>query len=70
MLVKRVKDLMYRNWTVRLVHVLREGNQAANALANLGHSLNLGVTYYCVVPSCILGVLQADGGGVVFPYLG
>ena len=53
-----------------LVHVLGEGNQAVDALANLRHSLNLGITYYCAITSCILGVLQVNGYGVAFRHLG
>ena len=69
-LVKRVKDLTCRKWKMHLVHVLGEGNQVVDALANLRHSLNLGITYYCEITSCILGVLQANGYGAAFPHVG
>ncbi|CAN0904536.1 Putative ribonuclease H protein At1g65750 [Linum grandiflorum] len=41
-LVLKFRKLVTRNWSVRLRHVYREANQAADFLAALGHSLSFG----------------------------
>ncbi|CAN1237427.1 hypothetical protein LINGRAPRIM_LOCUS1874 [Linum grandiflorum] len=39
-LVMQFKELCNRQWEVHLSHIYREANNAADYLANLGHSLN------------------------------
>ncbi|CAH9063024.1 unnamed protein product [Cuscuta europaea] len=41
--VAQFRELLNRNWTVRVEHVYREGNRAADFLASLGHTLPIGV---------------------------
>ena len=52
---------------VHLEHTYRGANHVADASANLGHSLELGVTFYCIAPSCIVSILVEDSYGVAIP---
>ena len=63
--IARVKKLLARSWEVRLRHIYRE----ANSLALLGHSCELGVTFYSSPPLGIDFVLRDDVGGVAHPRL-
>ncbi|CAN1126413.1 Putative ribonuclease H protein At1g65750, partial [Linum perenne] len=38
-----IRELLQRNWQAEIHHIYREGNGAADFLANLGHSLDLGI---------------------------
>ncbi|CAN1169676.1 hypothetical protein LINPERPRIM_LOCUS19922, partial [Linum perenne] len=40
--VLEFQDWAARNWDLRLKHIYREANQAADYLANLGHTLHRG----------------------------
>lgn len=50
-------------------HTLREGNRAADFLANLGHSSSLGVTVFDSPPTGISNILNGDRMGIAFPRL-
>ena len=39
-LVERARALLRLDWEVKVEHVFREGNPAANAVAGLGHVLS------------------------------
>ncbi|CAI0453961.1 unnamed protein product [Linum tenue] len=39
---RQFQSLLHQNWEIRISHTLREGNKAADYLANKGHSLDLG----------------------------
>ncbi|CAN1156116.1 Putative ribonuclease H protein At1g65750 [Linum perenne] len=43
------QDLMRREWDIKVRHVYREGNRAADFLASLGFNITLG--YHSIVPS-------------------
>ncbi|CAN0900151.1 Putative ribonuclease H protein At1g65750 [Linum grandiflorum] len=51
-LVLQFKELCSRQWEVHLSHIYREVNNAADYLANLGHSLSLG----CIFLILLIGV--------------
>ncbi|CAN1743223.1 Putative ribonuclease H protein At1g65750 [Linum perenne] len=40
--VIQYRELLTRDWTVKIKHIYREANKAADSLANRGHSLGLG----------------------------
>lgn len=42
-MVSVIKEFTGRDWMVRVTHVLREGNNVADFLANLGQSMDLGL---------------------------
>ena len=50
-------------------HTLREGNQAADFLANLGHRMAPGLTIHQSPPNGIGPLLLADEMGIAFPRL-
>ena len=52
---------------MKIMHVYREGNRAADALAALGHFQHLGVVFYCSLPSSIGTMLREDLAGVAMP---
>ena len=43
---KKIQQLLTRNWEVKVSHVYREANRAADFLSSLGHSLPLGLHVY------------------------
>jgi len=40
------KELLERNWFVKVSHVYREANFVANSVANFAHTLPLGIHVY------------------------
>ncbi|CAN1801861.1 Putative ribonuclease H protein At1g65750 [Linum perenne] len=65
--LKRIWDLRQRNWVVNFTHTYREGNQVADLLAHLGHSLALGSHSIVDGNSDIRRALLSDCIGVAFP---
>ena len=47
----------------------REANCVADCLAALGHTLPLGVHFYCVPPIALRGILSEDSRGIALPRL-
>ncbi|CAN1813888.1 hypothetical protein LINPERHAP1_LOCUS26989 [Linum perenne] len=41
--VLEFRDWLHRDWEVKLIHIYREANHAADYLANLGHNTICGV---------------------------
>ena len=50
-------------------HTLREGNQAADFLANLGHSIAPGLLLHQTPPTGLGPILLCDEIGIAFPRL-
>lgn len=69
LVIRKVKELMSWNWVVCVVKVFREANRAVDCLANLGHSLQLGVCLYFEPPSCLYSTLDDDLVGAAMPRL-
>ncbi|KAK0586448.1 hypothetical protein LWI29_007016 [Acer saccharum] len=62
-IVEDCKMLVEKNWSCSIQHVFRESNRVADALANLGHSLNLGTTFFDVPPAQISACVNEDLSG-------
>ncbi|CAN1808121.1 Putative ribonuclease H protein At1g65750, partial [Linum perenne] len=66
-LVDQFSELRSRDWEVTIHHIYREANCAADYLANLGHSVDLG-THVCQFPdNTLLYWLRYDLIGVSTP---
>ena len=65
MVLARVHDLLRRNWQVLIRHMYCNANYAMDCLANVGHSLNLGVCYFLSPTSCLGTILRDDLAGLV-----
>ncbi|CAN0906062.1 Putative ribonuclease H protein At1g65750 [Linum grandiflorum] len=63
------KQLLDRDWDVRITHTFREGNRVADALAHYGHSLPFGCRCDFPLSSTVLECIRADLIGVSFPRL-
>ncbi|KAF7820665.1 ribonuclease H [Senna tora] len=51
-LIKKIRELLGREWEVKLVHTLREGNQWADYLAKMGSKRkDSGYIWHCPVPA-------------------
>ena len=50
-LIRNTKELLAKDWNVKIIHVYREANQCANALAKKCQNSNLGVSLFSNVPS-------------------
>ncbi|CAN1165565.1 Putative ribonuclease H protein At1g65750 [Linum perenne] len=60
---------LVRQWEVEIRHTYRETNKAADLLANLGHSLDLGTHFLHSCPATVRKALADDCMGVTYPRL-
>jgi hypothetical protein len=44
-LIRRIKDLLFVDWNVRIIHVYREANKVDDALATFSYA-SIGINYY------------------------
>ncbi|KAK3193441.1 hypothetical protein Dsin_024751 [Dipteronia sinensis] len=65
-LIQSCKALLEEHWCCYVQHNYRESNRVADMLASLGHSLDLGISFFEKPPQQILGVLDDDAKGVAF----
>ena len=68
-IVSSCKALLKSDWSCNIHHVYREGNNIADGLANLGHSLDLGIMFFEEPPSQILCALDDDFKGLAMARL-
>ena len=54
---------------MKVQHIYREANRAADLLASLGHSLSLGLHVYSEPPDAFWSILAYDLRDVAFPHL-
>jgi hypothetical protein len=67
-LIKRIKGLLaLNNWEVQISHVYREANRCADALANIGCSLDHNIIFYDTYPDIISDIMLADLMGITTP---
>ncbi|CAN1726094.1 Putative ribonuclease H protein At1g65750 [Linum perenne] len=67
LLVLEFRELLSRHWDVKLTHVFREANQAADYMANLGHSFDFGFQFFHIPDSSLCNWLRYDLVGVAMP---
>lgn len=63
------KVLRETEWEVKLIHVYREENRAADWLANQGVALTSGLVYLDSIPSSFCVILEEDARGMALPRL-
>ncbi|WCJ35671.1 DNAse I-like superfamily protein [Euphorbia peplus] len=66
-LIEGCRTLLKRGWDVRVKHTFREGNQAADWLANFAGNLSLGYHECDGPPAGLQDILQADKCGIGTP---
>ncbi|CAN1132526.1 hypothetical protein LINPERPRIM_LOCUS30120, partial [Linum perenne] len=66
-LVLEFQDLKSRHWEVKISHVFREANYAADYLANLGHSFDIDTQFFSAPDSILCNWLRYDLFGVSMP---
>ncbi|CAJ2675557.1 unnamed protein product [Trifolium pratense] len=66
-LVKNIRRLVDMEWEVHITHAYRESNQCADALANIGCSIDKETIYYETCPSQIRELFLADIMGIKTP---
>ena len=67
LVIAKVQELLKRDWVVHMNHIFKEGNRAADCMAYLGHSQQLGACFYFMPPSCVCSILFKDIVGVSLP---
>ena len=67
LIIAKVQELLSRDWVVHMLNIFREGNRAADCMANLGHSLQLGACFYFTSPTCVRSILFEDLVGDSLP---
>ena len=65
-MIMDIKRMFSLDWEVMIQHVYREGNKAADTLANLGITLPLGYHLLQVVPKEVYEILKQDLIGVSY----
>ncbi|MCI40968.1 glucan 13-beta-glucosidase, partial [Trifolium medium] len=65
-IIYNIKDLLSRNWRVRLMHTLREGNTCADFLAKIGACNPEAYSPIVVPPDGMSLLLLADASGTIF----
>jgi ribonuclease HI len=68
-LVRNIQRLVNMEWEVRIVHAYRESNQCADALANVGCTLDREIIFYDDCPPHIRNLLRYDVMGITTPRL-
>ena len=68
-LVLDIRRMLKLDWMVQVNHVFREGNRAADTLANISIRLPLGLHEMEVVPKEVLDIVYQDAVGVSFDRL-
>jgi hypothetical protein len=66
-LLGNICRLLALDWEVKEVHVYRESNWCADALATIGCTLNKEVIYYTACPIEIRDLLLVDELGITTP---
>ncbi|CAN1264564.1 Putative ribonuclease H protein At1g65750 [Linum perenne] len=67
--VTLIHQLLNREWEVMISHIYREGNQAADYLADIGHGLPTGTHSINVMDSTLCYFLRRDCMGISEPRL-
>ncbi|PNY12420.1 ribonuclease H [Trifolium pratense] len=68
-LVKQIWRMLDMNWKVEISHTYREANKCADALANLGSTLDKELIFFDDCPSHIREICTADRLGITNPRL-
>ncbi|MCI30277.1 putative non-LTR retroelement reverse transcriptase, partial [Trifolium medium] len=68
-LVKNIRRLLDLTWEVTVKHSYRVANACADALANIGCSLDYNTVFYDAPPIHIRHLLEADALGITTPRL-
>ena len=66
-LVVAVRKLLSRNWQTSITHIYREANSAADFMANMAHSVLLGLHVFSNPPMGIYSIISQDIFGVTQP---
>ncbi|CAN1127155.1 Putative ribonuclease H protein At1g65750 [Linum perenne] len=66
-LIQQFAELSSRNWRLSIHHIYREANFAADYMANLGHSLDLGIHFFDSPDVALQYWLRFDTIGVCTP---
>ncbi|CAN1800035.1 Putative ribonuclease H protein At1g65750 [Linum perenne] len=69
LLLLEYQELISRPWQIKLFHVFREANQAADYMANLGHSFDFGIHFFNTPDPLLCNWLRYDHIGVALPRL-
>ena len=56
--IRRVKNLLQRSWLVRIQHIYRESNKAADFMVSLDHSFYLGFVTTCFLLKVLVVFLE------------
>jgi hypothetical protein len=68
-LVKQIWLLLEKDWCVEILHVYREANKCADALANIGYTLDYEIEFYEDCPPHISELCIDDRMGFTTPRL-
>jgi hypothetical protein len=67
--VKQIWLLLEKDWCVEILHVYREANKCADALANIGYTLDYEIEFYEDCPPHISELCIDDRMGFTTPRL-
>ncbi|CAN0920998.1 Putative ribonuclease H protein At1g65750, partial [Linum grandiflorum] len=65
--IDEARELISRDWSIRIIHTFREGNRDVDRLANHGHSLSFGFHPISILSREVQDCIRTDSVGVYFP---
>jgi ribonuclease HI len=68
-LIKRICQLLAKDWSVDITHIYREANKCADAMANLGCARDFVVEFFVSCPSHVSDLYNLDLLGIPTPRL-
>lgn len=66
-LIMSCRDLLFRDWIVKLEHIYREGSKVADKLANLEINPDISLHNFDQSPATVVSVFWEDFVGIAFP---
>ena len=68
-LVVAIRELLSKNWQVSITHIYREANSAADFMANMAHSIPVGLHLFPNQSVGIYSIISQDMFGFIQPRL-
>jgi ribonuclease HI len=68
-LIKRICQLLAKDWSVDITHIYREANKCADAMANLGCARDFVFEFFVSCPSHVSDLYNLDLLGIPTPRL-
>ncbi|CAN0914400.1 Putative ribonuclease H protein At1g65750, partial [Linum grandiflorum] len=62
----KARELIFRDWSIRIIHIFREGNRVADRLANHSHYLSFGFHHISSLLRKVQDCIRIDSVNIFF----